>query len=432
MDLARRLKQLAGQLGVQRVAHASAESIKRSIERWEAGGRPDDRYWLLLGHAYATSNSGKVDLGPGSDFDRLMSAFELMGLPQRRLDDLRETIGVMTTAGAHAFLSHLTPELQGRLSWALEQPDRLDTATVRQLQQTVAGLRHWREGAMPAVRLLLAVAPLAEAIRQLRRGSQPAPVRQGLCTVAVQAFTFAGSLSFDLRDPQGMHQYYLDAEAAGGELRDGWLQAFALSARGMIALHGSGDFDTALELVERACQRAADSSSRIMHARSRAILAEVVAATGDARRSGRELGLAKHHVDRDGDDPAMSFLGETRHGGLDGIRAHIYGIDGARRIRLKQWRPAQHILARAVEGFPAGAGRQRAIILADLALTCAKLGDMEQAAALLRQAITLTATAGGAVPTQRIYQVRRAFDPLRHALLLRDVNEQLHAAALLG
>jgi hypothetical protein len=65
---------------MRRVASASAKSIKRSIERWEAGGRPDQRYWLLLAHAYATTSDGEADLGPGSDFEQLMHAFELIGV----------------------------------------------------------------------------------------------------------------------------------------------------------------------------------------------------------------------------------------------------------------------------------------------------------------------------------------------------------------
>jgi hypothetical protein len=90
------------------------------------------------------------------------------------------------------------------------------------------------------------------------------------------------------------------------------------------------------------------------------------------------------------------------------------------------------VLAQAASGLPAaGADRQRAIILADLALTYAKLGDMHIAAFLLGQAIALTATAGGTVPTQRIYEVRREFDPSQDGALLRELNERLHAAALL-
>src|SRR6266542_3373145 len=123
MDLARLLKRLAEQLGVRRVADAAAESIKRSVERWEAGGRPDERYWLLLTHVYARTSDGKADLGPGSDFEQLMHAFELMGVPQRHLDDLRELISAAVTTGSRAFLAHISPELQGRLSWALEHPD---------------------------------------------------------------------------------------------------------------------------------------------------------------------------------------------------------------------------------------------------------------------------------------------------------------------
>jgi len=432
MDLARLLKRLAEQLGVRRVADAAAESIKRSVERWEAGGRPDERYWLLLTHVYARTSDGKADLGPGSDFEQLMHAFELMGVPQRHLDDLRELISAAVTTGSRAFLAHISPELQGRLSWALEHPDRLDLETVAQLHHALTRLRHQHQGALPLVRLLLAVSPLAEAVRQLRRGRQPERVRQALCAEAVQALTFAGSLSFDLRDPDSMQAYYLDADEAGGELRDGWLQAFSLSSRSMITLHGRHDVEVALGLAERACARAANGSSRIVRARSHAILAEMAAASGDQRRSERELGLAKFHVGAEGDDPAMSFFSETRNAGVEGMRAHIHGYDGACQIQLGRWRLAQRRLADAAGGLPeAGADRQRAIVLADLALTHAKLGDMPTAAFLLSQAIALTATVGGTVPTRRVYQVRREFDPSRHGALLRELNDQLHAAALL-
>jgi len=432
MDLARYLKHLAERLGVRRVASATAKSIKRSVERWEAGGRPDERYWLLLAHAYATTSDGEADLGPGSDFEQLMHAFELMGVPPHGLDDLREMVSSAVTTGSRAFLAYISPDLQRRLSWVLQHPDRLDRETVAQLQQAITRLRYQRGGAMPPVRLLLAGAPVAEAVRRLRHGCQPQRVREGLCTVAVQVLTFAGSLSFDLRDPDSMQAYYLDADEAGGELRDGWLEAFSLSSRSMITLHGRGDAEAALDLAERACARAADGSSRIVRARSHAILAEMAAATWDARRSERELGLARFHADADGDDPAMAFFNETRAAGLDGLRTHIHGYDGACHIRLGRWQQAQWVLAQAASGLPAaGADRQRAIILADLALTYAKLGDMHMAAFLLGQAITLTATAGGTVPTQRIYEVRREFDPSQDATLLRELNERLHAAALL-
>jgi transcriptional regulator with XRE-family HTH domain len=77
------LKGLAQQLGIRRIASAATTSIVRSIARWESGDyeyRPDRRYQLLLAHAYATRN-GRADLGPGSDFDRLMDAFAAMGIP---------------------------------------------------------------------------------------------------------------------------------------------------------------------------------------------------------------------------------------------------------------------------------------------------------------------------------------------------------------
>jgi len=431
-QLARHLKHLAERLGVQRVADAAVPSIKRSIERWEAGtSRPDERYWLLLAHVYAIRDD-KVDLGPGSDLDRLLDALALMGVPQRDRDGLRDLVVRATMAGSHAFLAFVTPELQGRLAWALEHPDRLDAKAVEQLQRAVDGLRHQRERSVAMVRLLLALAPLVTALQQLRKGSQPDQVHRALCVVAVQAFTFAGSLSFDLGDPESIRGFYDQADDAAAMLDDGWLAAFSSSSRSMIALHGARDVGAALALADRACGQAAHGSSRIVRARAHAILAEMFAAAGDPRRSERELGLARFHVDGvTGDDPAIGYFTESRHGGVDGMRAHVEGFEGACRIRLGRWKQAESALERAAAGLPvSGADRQRSIILADSALTSLQLGDPGAAADLLGESIGLVAKVGGAVPTRRIHQVHGRFDSAKHQPLVRTLDERLHAAGL--
>ena len=319
------------------------------------------------------------------------------------------------------------------MAWTLAHPSRLDAKTVVELQGAVSTLRYHREDSMPVVRLLVSLTPLTEAIKQLLAGTQPPAVREALCTVAVHTFTFAGSLSFDLRDAPSMQQFYTDADSAAHELRDRWLAALVLSAKSMLLLHGTQEVTRALDLAEGACAQAALGSSAIIRARAHAILAEMAAAKGDGRRSERELGLAKFHVEHDqDDDPAGSFVGESRHAGLDGIRAHLHGFDGACQIRLGHWRKAEALLCHATLGLPrSGTDRQRSIILADLALTKAKLGDHGHAAHLLGQSIAIAARVGGTVPSRRIYEVRREFDPAQHAPLARALDEQLYAAALL-
>ena len=66
-DEALLLKQLAGRFGFHHIAGTKTRSVVREIQRWEAGEHaPDERYQLLLAHAYATRN-GSATIEPGSD-----------------------------------------------------------------------------------------------------------------------------------------------------------------------------------------------------------------------------------------------------------------------------------------------------------------------------------------------------------------------------
>jgi hypothetical protein len=63
--------------------------VVREIQRWEAGEHaPDERYQLLLAHAYATRN-GSATIEPGSDLDRLLAALAVMGVSLDRRTFLR-------------------------------------------------------------------------------------------------------------------------------------------------------------------------------------------------------------------------------------------------------------------------------------------------------------------------------------------------------
>jgi len=436
MDLARALRALASTLGVQRIAAALPDSIRQTIKRWETKGiRPDQRYCLLLAHLYAVRDD-RSDLGPGSDFDRLFVAFELMGVPQKDCDDLRRLVARINTGGSRSFLSFLSGELQQRIMHALADPDRVDLVTMQQLQAAVTTIRRRGSGGMPMVRMLLAVAPFVEVLKRLLDGSQADPIRQALCVCSVQAFTCAGSLSFDLRDSDSMQAFYDDADLAARELRDGWLGGFSLSSRSMILLHGFAAKRDALALAQQACKRADAGSSLLTRARTRAILAEMEAAQGPGheRRSQHELTLAKFHVDGDCiDDPASDFYAETRHGGVEGMRAHVNAFDGVCLMHLGRWDDAERVLAQAVAGLPRNdADKQKSIILSDQALVAVKLGNPEQSASLLGQAIAIAARLGGSVPTLRIREVRRELGYRWPGDgRLREIDDRLQAARLL-
>src|SRR5262249_5062547 len=82
-DEARAIKHMAGRLGVERLAATSVNSIKRTIARWESDAPtatvPDERYQWVLAHLFA-ERDGRCNIGPGSEFLRLLAAFQAMGV----------------------------------------------------------------------------------------------------------------------------------------------------------------------------------------------------------------------------------------------------------------------------------------------------------------------------------------------------------------
>jgi transcriptional regulator with XRE-family HTH domain len=162
-DEAQLLKQLARRFGFHHIAETKTRSVVREIQRWEAGEHaPDERYQLLLAHAYATRD-GTATIGQDSDLDRLIAALAVMGVPVDRRTFLQATAIAAATAGSGAFLSLLTPELQERTAQALAHPDRVDLETVRRLRQAVGELQQQSEGAMPYHRLASALGPMSRS-----------------------------------------------------------------------------------------------------------------------------------------------------------------------------------------------------------------------------------------------------------------------------
>ncbi|GAA4619977.1 hypothetical protein GCM10023196_002160 [Actinoallomurus vinaceus] len=81
------------------VAQARLSTIQRTIARWENEAvRPGERYQLLLARVYA-DQGGTTALGPGSDFDQLMTVFALYGIEAARMSELRNLVAGALTSG---------------------------------------------------------------------------------------------------------------------------------------------------------------------------------------------------------------------------------------------------------------------------------------------------------------------------------------------
>ena len=94
-DLARALRETAGQLAVTSLTDRRVASIQRTVARWESptdSTSPGERYQYLLAHLYARTASGTFALGPGSDFAALLDALRHFGSPEHRIRHLVEAV----------------------------------------------------------------------------------------------------------------------------------------------------------------------------------------------------------------------------------------------------------------------------------------------------------------------------------------------------
>jgi transcriptional regulator with XRE-family HTH domain len=419
------LKGLAQQLGIRRVTAATTTSIERSIARWESGDyeyRPDQRYQLLLAHAYATRN-GRAALGPGSDFDRLMDAFAAMGIPLDRRQALRALVTAAVTVGPGAVLAFLTQPLQGRLGAVLDDPSRLDRATLQGLARAVVALQQLSGGAVPFIRVKMALWPILEVFSRLLQGSQPSAIRQELCIVAARCFSLAARLSFELHDYPNASALYDEALVAADELHDSWVGASTLASRSMVTLYGTGDLNKAIAVATQATERSLAGSSYAVRARAFAVRAEMAARAGDRLTSLRTLRLSRAHLDLNHEtDPTEGSFSQAR----------LRGFEGICHVRLGLVSDGDQELQQAAAGLDETRDSvQKSIIMADLALARIRTGDPEAASETLRQSIDLVATTRGRVGTQRIYHVRRELDRWHGEPFIAELDRHL-LASLLG
>jgi transcriptional regulator with XRE-family HTH domain len=419
------LKGLAQQLGIRRIAAAATTSIERSIARWESGDyeyRPDQRYQLLLAHAYATRD-GRPDLGPGSDFDRLMDAFAAMGIPLDRREALRALVTAAAAVGPGAVLAFLARPLQGRLGAVLDDPNRLDRDTLQGLARVVVALQQQSGGAVPFIRIKRALWPILEVFSRLLQGSQPAAIRQELCVVAARCFSLAARLSFELHDYPNASALYDEALVVADELHDSWVGASTLASRSMVTLYGTGNLNKAIAVATQATEQSLAGSSYSVRARAFAVRAEMAARAGDRLASLRTLHLSRAHQ-------ALNHEGDPTEGSFS--QARLRGFEGICHVRLGLVSDGEQELQQAATDLDETRDSvQKSIIMADLALARLRNGDPEAASETLRQSIDLVATTRGRVGTQRIYHVRRELDRWHREPFVTELDRHL-LASLLG
>jgi transcriptional regulator with XRE-family HTH domain len=253
------------------------------VGKWERGEkRPSKLYRRLLCLLYQATEEELGLRGPISDVNR------------------RNFLRQSALAGA-AFLTMPrwlrrggATEASDRLAWALEQPSRVDLATVSDMETiTAAHRRSYRQLSVHA--LLPQTESQFQAVTELLQRPQPLTLRQRLIATAGETAMLAGTLRFmDLDDFELGHSNLELAMTAAQEAEARELGAFVLGCMGFHARY-SGNRKEAVDLIDQARTAAARVASPLTQGWLAAVASEVHAVAGDAAASLRALEQPLRH-----------------------------------------------------------------------------------------------------------------------------------------
>lgn len=423
LDEAKALREAARRRRMPTIATGSLVTIKRTIARWENDAvRPAERYQLLLAEVFA-EHDGSILLGPGSDFDQLMTAFVHYEIAARRISELRDLTAATLTRGSAGLLAYLSPALGTELARALADPGSADDGLATRLATAVADLNR-RVGVVPFVRLQIGLVPIAEACRRLLTGGVPEEVRRQFLVVATTAYTLAARLAFESHDDASSAHYYTEALAAAGRLRDSWYRAAVRTSQAMVTLYATGNLLEAQAIADAAVSDARKGHSARIRSRALALQAEMTARAANTHRAFAALHNAWHELDHTSDsDAAPDAFDAGRLQGFEGV-CQLYAGDPAKAER--QFADSAATLTRSRDVV------QRGIVRTDQAKARILLAAPEAATALLHECIDLSTRTRGRVADLRIREARLALTPWRGERFVAELDDHIHTASIAG
>jgi tetratricopeptide (TPR) repeat protein len=391
------------------------------VGRWERGEkRPSKLYRRLLCLLYQATEEQLGFRTPVAT-----EQLAVTGIDVNRRDFLRN--------GALLGAAMLTPadwldtldgsETSDRLAWAFQQPSRVDLATAADMEAVAAAYRRsYRQLSVHA--LLPQTLGQLQAVTELLQRPQPVALRQRLIATAGQTAMLAGVLHFiDLYDFQIGQRHLELAMKAAQEAEARELGAFILGCMSFHARY-SGKRTEAVGLIERARDAAAVVGGPLTQGWLAAVAAEVHAVSGQAHASLAALEVAAVALERAGEDDEASWIGVGTFN-----QPKLAAYHGVCYIQLGRPGDAIPALTQALEALDPALRKHRCTALADLATALIHLREIEEGCARASQSLTIATELRHAVSVDRVRQLRRRLQPWHRNPAVRQLTEQLTAAA---
>ncbi|MEV0681679.1 hypothetical protein AB0I60_34670 [Actinosynnema sp. NPDC050436] len=413
-DLARAMLDTARRTSPATHSRLTLPSVLRSIARWEslnASTVPGDRYRLLLAHLYARTPIGEPALGPGTDFDVLLTALRHLGVPDDRVAAITDTVAhatsvedpVLWLGTAACFHVHASPDDE-----SIEQLTR--SAAV-----VAAGI-----GVVSFVRLHLALAPAVRACRVLAGPASGHRPDRSL-RVAADILAVAARIAFETRDDSASAALYNEALTAASRAADHSGAAAIRTSLAMVTLHRTDDPAVAQTIARAATHDAHRGPSHAIRARAHAVHAEILARASESDAAADALDRAHATLAQaTADDPRASFNHD-----------HLTGFDGLCTLHRGDPTRAHMLLDRTLTGLAGPRDTvQRGIVLTDLARARLRLGDPRACAELAHHVVELITPTAARVPTLRIRRLLRDLRPWRDQHFVHELHDHVHDTLL--
>ncbi|MBT2383548.1 lipopolysaccharide assembly protein LapB [Streptomyces sp. ISL-11] len=245
--------------------------------------------------------------------------------------------------------------------------------------------------------------------------------RAVIAAALAESYLLAGRIEFfDLRQADRAGETLLRALQAAGEADDSLLGSAVLAHTAFIP-GWAGRRDDAVErlVAARAYARRGPASAEFW-AWLDAVEAECQTRCGNLRTA---LHLIRHGEDvlangsEGASPPWMDWFDATR----------LAAFKGNTQLKAGHLPQARETLQSALDQLPAESGKQRTVILGDLAAVEAAAGDPEKACAYACQALEQLGTTWYATGMDRVRDVRRSLAAWQHEPCVRDLDDRLYS-----
>ncbi|HEX2246152.1 MAG TPA: helix-turn-helix domain-containing protein [Arthrobacter sp.] len=301
-----------------------------------------------------------------------------------------------------------------RLAHTLQHPSSVDLVTVARLREQLHTLDK-RYDRAPSTSLLADTGQCLGQVAFLRSHAGATRVRRELQVVEAEGVTLMGQLVWDAsqrRDQATAHGYFDQAIGVARELGAPATEGLALLRKSIVALYGDKNPHTGLCLTRQAAEITRETSHvltglAVLHA------AEAHAMLGHQTECERALSNADSSFDRvDAADVALDFFSPTQLGRLAGSCYLFLG-------KIKQAQATLEATARELRD----GSKSQAIVLGNLSLAYLRQGKLDEAAAVLHQAVDVTELTWGGGGLNVVFGACRELRPWRQVGAVQDVYD---------